>query len=157
MTRRKYWRIIVQTAPHDWVHGEPTIHLAAHPEIRIELELGGQAYEASWLRPQDGPEAFLFSYAFWYRARFVDAFPVIQVKPELIIPLPHRRETGYAITSLQYHLARLVNLDTRTLDEYLQDAAISVVPTFGIDAAPWQRLRTFLGSWSHSLLRPSAS
>jgi hypothetical protein len=132
MTLRKYWRIIIRSGPPDWNHVDGTLSLTPYPEIRIEREDGGQDYRAPWMRPQDGPSPFLFMYAYWHKDRFVTAFPMVQIDPALVIPIPHRTEAGYAITSLQYHLARLVNLEPRSLDGYLTERAIAIVPAFGV-------------------------
>lgn len=157
MTPKTYWRIIVRTAPFEWVADGDTMQLVSCPEVRIERQLGGQEYEAPWMLPHDGREPFMFSYAFWYRAQFVGAFPVIQVDPGLIVPVPHRAETGYAITSLQYHLARLVNPQSGKLDDYLQRAGIAIVPAFGVEASRlWGRFDQRLASLTTWLVRFTA-
>jgi hypothetical protein len=134
MTLRRYWRIIIASDPADWTFRDGTLFLASFPEIRIEREDGGQDYRAPWMHPQDGPVPFLFIYAYWHSDQFVDSLPMVQIDPGLVMPIPHRAETGYAITSAQYHLARLVNLQPRHLDDYLKQRAIAIVPSFGLGA-----------------------
>jgi hypothetical protein len=142
MTLRRYWRIIISSDPADWIFSDGTLSLASVPEIRIEREDGGQDYRAPWMRPQDGPAPFLFMYAYWHSDQFVASLPMVQIDHRLVMPIPHRAETGYAITSLQYHLARLVNLEPRGLDDYLSDRAIAIVPAFGLGSNFANRLRT---------------
>lgn len=132
MTLRRYWRIIISSDPADWTFSDATLSLASFPEIRIEREDGGQDYRAPWMGPHDGPSPFLFMYAYWHSDQFVDSLPMVQIDHGLVMPIPHRAETGYAITSVQYHLARLINLRPQGLDEYLQDRAIAIVPAFGL-------------------------
>lgn len=135
MTLRRFLRIIIRSRSPEWTHVDGTLSLKSYPEIRIEREDGGQDYRAPWILPQDGPSPFLFMYAYWYGDRFVIAFPVVQIDPSLVIPIPHQTETGYAITSIQYHLARLINLESCNLDGYLNDRAIAIVPAFGVGGA----------------------
>lgn len=158
MTLRRYWRIIISSDPADWIFSDGTLSLASFPEIRIEREDGGQDYRAPWMRPQDGPAPFLFMYAYWHSDQFVDSLPMVQIDHLLVMPIPHRAETGYAITSLQYHLARLVNLEPQGLDDYLRDQAIAIVPAFGLGSnnCP-NRLRTASNSAAMYRVRLSSS
>lgn len=134
MTLRRYWRIIISSDPADWTFSDGTLSLASFPEIRIEREDGGQDYRAPWMHPQDGPAPFLFMYAYWHGDQFVASQPMVQIDHGLVMPIPHRAETCYAITALQYHLACLVNLQPQGLDDYLHERAIAIVPAYGVGA-----------------------
>lgn len=158
MTLRRFWRIVISSDPADWIFGDGTLSLASFPEIRIEREDGGQDYRAPWMHPQDGPAPFLFMYAYWHSDQFVDSLPMVQIDHGLVMPIPHRAESGYAITSLQYHLARLVNLRPQGLDAYLDERAIAIVPAFGLGTTDFSnRLRRASNSAALSRVRLPSS
>jgi hypothetical protein len=134
MTLRNYWRIVIRFGPPFWTHVDDTHSLTPYPQIRIQREDGGQDYRAHYMHPQDGPSPFLMMYSYWYKDQFVTSLPVVQIDPALVVPIPHQTEAGYAISSIQYHLACLINLEPSSLDSYLKERAIEIVPAFGVRA-----------------------